>query len=390
MQIMVETLEQPSKESMSQRVDDRISICFMIDRLILAGTETQVLRLIENLDRDRFRPCLALLDGTSDSSQSLEPESCPLVRLGVKKIRSPQGARAAVRLARFLRENRVEILQVYFPDSTFLGLAAGRMAGVKHYIRNRRNLGYKLSKFEMFLGRLYSKTSLLTATNSEACRAAVIEQEAAKPDSVIVIPNGVDLDSFVKLEPPRKEITQAESAPKIGMVANLRPVKDPKTLVTAAIELQKEFPDLQLEIAGEGELRGELTQLITDAGLQNQFRLIGRLDDVPEFLQTLDVAVLSSTSEGLSNSVIEYMGAARPIVATAVGGNAELIESERSGLLVSPGNVEQLISSIRKMLVDREFAVRCGLAARERALANYSLQRQTEHFESLWSEIARP
>ena len=84
------------------------------------------------------------------------------------------------------------------------------------------------------------------------------------------------------------------------------------------------------------------------------------------------------------------MGAARPIVATAVGGNAELIESERSGLLVSPGNVEQLISSIRKMLVDREFAVRCGLAARERALANYSLQRQTEHFESLWSEIARP
>jgi len=390
MQIMVEALEHPSTgESTIQRTDDRIGICFMIDRLILAGTETQVLRLIENVDRNRFRPCLALLDGTSEGSQRLEPDGCPLVRLGVKKIKSPQGARGAMRLSGFLRENGVEILQVYFPDSTFLGLAAGRMAGVKHYIRNRRNLGYKLSKFEKFLGRLYSKTSLLTAANSEACRAAVIEQEAAKPDSVIVIPNGVDLGPYAKLEPPRSAFV-GKMAPVIGMVANLRPVKDPKSLVTAAIVLQKEFPNLQLEIAGEGELRAELTQQIADAGLQNQFRLIGQLDDVPEFLQTLDVAVLSSTSEGLSNSVIEYMGAARPIVATAVGGNAELIESEKSGLLVSPGNVEQLTSSIRKMLVDRGFAVSCGLAARERALENYSVQRQTQRFESWWSEIARP
>lgn len=387
---MAEVLEdRPMEAASSQRLDDRIGVCFVIDRLGVAGTETSVLRLIKDLDHTKFRPCLALLDGSSSTSQRLEPENCPVIRLGVKRIKSPSGARSIWKLSQFLRKHGVEVLQMYFPDSTFFGFAAGRMAGVKHYIRNRRSLGYNLGKVDRFLGRLYSRSSVLTAANSEACRQAVIEQEAADPNSVVVIPNGVDLDRFAELAPPRSEFSAAKP-PKIGMVANLRPVKDPQTLVKAAIELQHQFPNLELEIAGDGELRDSLMHQITAAGLQNQFRLVGRLDDIPKFVESLDVAVLSSTSEGLSNSIIEYMGAARPIVATNVGGNVELIEPEKTGLLVASGNTKQFVTCMRRMLEDREFAVRCGLAARNDALTNYALKRQTERFEAWWSDIARP
>lgn len=378
---LLDSLNRATPEAVD--VGARPRVCFVIDRLSIAGTETQVLHLINHIDQRSCKPYLVLLDGESPESRALEPDCCPVMRMGVQRLKSLHAVRSAIRLSRFLREQRIDIVQAYFPDSTLIGFIAARLAGVPHFVRNRRSLGYNLTTSARWTGRMLSKTSMKTAANSQACRHAIIEQERAQPDSVVVIPNGIDLDRFANLDLPRQEIGK----PKIGMVANLRPVKDPFSFLRAAIELQKEFNSLRFEIAGEGELRAPLQKLIDEAGLQEQFKLVGQVSEVVGFLESLDVAVSSSTSEGLSNSIIEYMAAARPIVATNIDGNQELIEHTVNGLLVEPEQPEQFASAIRRLLQDRPLARHLGIAAREQATVNYGLRLQAERFETFWQTM---
>src|SRR5262249_13960282 len=150
-------------------------------------------------------------------------------------------------------------------------------------------------------------------------RLSLIADERPDPDSVFVLGNGVDLDRFLALEPP------ARPACRVGTVANLRRVKGLDVLVEAAARLKDDFPDLGYCIAGEGDERPKLEQQILASGLEGRFHLPGSQDDIPAFLANLDVAVLSSRAEGMSNAVLEYMAAARPIVATRVGATAEMI-----------------------------------------------------------------
>src|SRR5262249_17030403 len=119
-----------------------IRVCYMIDELDTAGTETQLLALIQRLDRSRLRPAFCLLRGDSPRSRALEPDCCPILRLGVRSLCRPWTLVAAARLARFFRRERIDVLQVYFQDSTYLGVAVARLAGVRHVVRTRNNLGY--------------------------------------------------------------------------------------------------------------------------------------------------------------------------------------------------------------------------------------------------------
>ena len=112
----------------------QVRVCFVIDRLRVAGTETQLLALIRGLDRRRVAAHLCLLDGEDAISRSLEPADCPIIRLGVRSAFA-LGAAGRWRLAGFLRANRVEVVQTYFPDSTYFAAPVARVAGVRHVVR---------------------------------------------------------------------------------------------------------------------------------------------------------------------------------------------------------------------------------------------------------------
>src|SRR5262249_7083087 len=155
-----------------------------------------------------------------------------------------------------------------------------------------------------------------------ACRDAVIRDEAAPVQSVVVLPNGVEFGQFAELAP----VGSRSGSPRVGIVANLRPVKDLDVFVRAAAEVARLHPAATFAIAGEGEERALLEDRIEQLGLQGRCNLLGRIADTPSFLECLDVAVLCSRSEGMSNAVMEYMAAGRPIVATSVGANSELID----------------------------------------------------------------
>jgi L-malate glycosyltransferase len=359
-----------------------IRVCYLIDRLSVGGTETQLLALMRSLDRQRVTPFLCLLDGETEESRTLEPDDCPVLRLGIRALHHPSTFRKAVRLVRFLRGERVDVLQVYFQDSMYLGLVAGRCAGVPRILRTRNNTGYFLTPFQRQLSRLCNFFSDGAIANCEISRQILVDQEGARPESTIVVENGIDLSRFLTIPP----VDGRQPLRRIGMVANLRPVKQPQLLVEAAAMLRQDYPDLQFTIAGEGPLRPELERRIAELGLADAFHLLGSVADIPAFLASVDIGVLTSQTEGMSNSVLEYMAAARAIVATAVGGNIELIKHGEHGLLVGEHDPAALAGALGQFLQEPPLAARLGACARARA-AGYGQDARARRFESLYQEL---
>ena len=144
------------------------------------------------------------------------------------------------------------------------------------------------------------------------------------------------------------------------------------------------LPEAEFVIAGEGELRAGLERQIAEMGLVQRVRLPGPVVDVPGFLASLDVAVLCSRSEGMSNALLEYMAAGKAIVATAVGGNTQLIEDGVHGLLVPPDEPRALAQAIRQLLANPSLAARLGAAARRRVEKRYSRPAMVRRFEEFY------
>jgi glycosyltransferase involved in cell wall biosynthesis len=204
---------------------------------------------------------------------------------------------------------------------------------------------------------------------------------------VVVLENGVDLSRFPPhLARPRAG-SQSQQHRRVGLLANLRAVKQPELFVRAAVSVSAWDPSVTFVLAGEGELRPRLESLVTELGIQDRCKLLGSVVDVPAFLFGLDVAVLCSSSEGMSNALLEYMAAGRAIVATAVGGNVELIEDGVHGLLVPPGDPHELAAAIYRLLANPALRARLGAAARDRVEARYSRDGMIQRFEEFYAQL---
>jgi glycosyltransferase involved in cell wall biosynthesis len=360
-------------------------VCFVIDELAPAGTESQLLALIRHLDRRRVWPYLCLLRGDKPMSQALEPDDCPILRLRVGSLSHPRTLLRMGRFLRFLRRERIDVVQTYFPDSSYFGIPAAWLARVPHRIRTRNNIGHWLTPLHRRLGRVLNLFTTQTIANCEAARQALLEAEQPRPETVLVLENGVDLERFHDLPPLTDR--PATDGSRVGVVANLRPVKGLDVFVQAAALIHNRHPRAVFTVAGEGELRETLAQQATAAGLEKHFSLPGGVTDVSGFLGSLDVAVLCSHAEGMSNALLEYMAAGRAIVATRVGAASELIEDGVHGLLVPPGDSQKLAEAIGCLMEDRPLAQRVGAAARRRARERYSREAMVRRFEEFYVSL---
>jgi L-malate glycosyltransferase len=380
-----ETLELPAVVARSgDRATGPVRVCFLIDDLAAAGTETQLLALIDRLDRARVRPYLCLLRGQGRASQALEPDNCPVWRMGVGSLCRAATAIQAIHFIRFLRRERIDVVQAYFPDSSYFGLPAARLAGVPHRLRTRNNLGHWLTPLHRRLGRLLNRVATGTVVNCGAAKDALIAAEGPSVKNVTVLANGVDHEHFLAVP----SLSARSFGAVIGAAANLRPVKGLDLLLDAAARLKNDHPDLVCRIAGEGEMRGDLEESARRHGLADRFQLLGSVADVPAFLGGLDVAILPSRSEGMSNALLEYMAAGRAIVATSVGAAAELIDDGVHGLLVPPNDAGLLAEAMDRVLKNPDMARRMGEAARRRARECYSREAMVERFTNFYERLS--
>ena len=373
-----------SPTARAEKNHEPIRVAFMIDRLSRAGTESQLLALIRELDRDRVRPSLVLLDGTDELSRSLEPIDCPVLRLGVTRLLGVHAMRAARRLTAFWREQRPDILQVYFMDSAYFGIPVAKWCGVPKVVRVRNNLGYWLTRKHRLFGRLVRPFVDVTLTNTDAGKEQLIAAEGVTAERVTVLGNGVDLDRFAGFPPP----VLSKPVVRVGCVANLRPVKNIDGLLRVARRVCDRSPNVVFEVVGDGEQRPELERLRAELDLGERFLFRGSVADVPGFMRTLDVAVLPSHSEGMSNALLEYMAAGRAIVATDVGANGQLVRDGQHGLIVPAHDVIALADAIERLLSDPAGAVRLATGARRRAETEFSRTAMVRRFEEFYHTLA--
>jgi L-malate glycosyltransferase len=362
-----------------------VSVCFVIDCLSHAGTETQLLALLRHLDRGKVRPSLCLLDGRDSLSASLNPADCAVLCLGLKKLLAPAAAVAAAKLAGFWRRNRVDVVVTYFLDSTYFAVPLARLCGIRHVVRVRNNDGYWLTRGHRRLGRVMGKLCHLTLTNSEAGRRGLIASEGLAEERIRVLENGVELDRFAASLPP----DTSRSIVRIGVVANLRPIKNIDGLIRVAGAICRVDPRVHFAVAGEGEQRPVLEDQIRAAELDGRFRLHGAVADISGFLAQLDIAVLCSHSESMSNALLEYMAAGRGIVATDVGSNAKLIRHGLDGLIVPPGNHSALQRAILELIEQPGMARALGASARARAAAEFSRGAMVRRFEDFFLSVMK-
>lgn len=231
--------------------------------------------------------------------------------------------------------------------------------------------------------RLLPRMTTYLFTLSEASRRMLIA-EYGWPAGCGVIPNGVDTDHF-RPAPPHP----GRSRLAIGTVGNLRPIKNHGLLVRACADLGRAGTDWELRIAGDGPEREALTRLAAELGVAERVRLVGFVEDVPGFLQDLDIFALTSDSEQHPNGLTEAMACGLPCVATRVGGVPELLDGGQCGRIVEPRDQAGVAEAIRELAQSPPLRQHLGEAAWRRAAERYSMTTMLDAYEALYRRLSQ-
>lgn len=216
-----------------------------------------------------------------------------------------------------------------------------------------------------------------------------LEQDVGVPaGSVTQIYSGVDAERF-RPDGPRALPAAADEL-VIGTVGRLDPVKNQRSLIAALHDIRARRPELagrvRLVIAGDGVLRAELESAAREYGVMQQVTFAGARSDVPEIMRSLDLFVLPSVNEGISNTILEAMATGVPVVASRVGGNPEVVESGACGTLYDPAEPAALGDAIVRYLDDPALRQSHGAAGRRRVVGNFSLEAMVRNYLAFYDE----
>jgi L-malate glycosyltransferase len=372
----------------------RRKVFFLLDSLNVGGTETQAVELATRLDQARYAVTLGCLRARGPLLERLTGSAVDLQEFYPKGgFDSPGGIYQMLRLALFLRRGRFQIVHTHDLYANLLGIPAAVLARVPVIISSQRDLahlGLYRTRRRVWLRRLQN-LSAAVLTNANAVRDALEAEKHIAARKIRVIYNGVDLERFGAKTRDRSWLAPNAAQEKwIVLVGNMHSdVKGHPCLIAAASAVAGEFPGVRFVLAGDGEQRQNLEQHVARLGLQSNFLFLGRRDDVPRLLACCDIAVLPSKAEGLPNAVLEYLAAGLPTVASLVGGNAEIIQDGKTGLLVPPDDPSALSEALLRLLRDPGFAINLGNRGREYVISEFSFRRMIENTEQLYTELLR-
>lgn len=356
-------------------------VLFCIDSLIRGGTELQLLGLISHLDRSQFTPIILTI---RRNDKHLVPTDCQVMEWEVPSLFSPHGVRQLLRLVRFLRSEQINVVQTYFQDSTmFAGLAA-YLARVPVRLACCRDLGFWHTKTQGIAMSLAYRLMTGYICNARIIRDHFSKMYAIDPARSRVIPNGVTISDY-------RFHRHSEGVSDIGIVGNMtRQVKRIDLFLNAAALVASEYPEIRWHIIGDGHLKQELQAQAESNGLSDRVIFTGRIDNIPEYLDRLQIGVICSDSEGLSNAIIEYMLKGVATVATNVGGNPELVIDARTGLLSPPGDAAGLARNILTLIKDDRLRQTLATNARRHIESSYGWDACLRQYEAAYSQTEHP
>jgi glycosyltransferase involved in cell wall biosynthesis len=373
----------------------KIRVVHLITSLNTGGSETMLLRLLAQMDPERFENQVISLIPSGPISQKITALGIPTNSLGMKPgVPDPAGF---FRLTSYLRRIRPDILQTWLYHADILGLIAGRLSGVPCIVWNVRSADMDMRRYNLLSGI----TRKLCALLSPLPDAVIINSRAGqafhsrigyRPRKWELIPNGIPTQRF-RSDPSARRSVEEEFGIMpgtflAGAFARYDGSKDFPTLLSAASLVKKHGKLFHLLLAGDNidNANHELMDLIKASDLGDVIHLLGRRDDIPRLAAALDVYISASYTEGFPNAVAEAMACGVPCIATHAGDSAEIIGD--TGFVVPTRDPQKLASAWARMIdlpADQRNAM--GQNAQNRIRESFSIEAISKKYETLYKEL---
>ena len=335
----------------------------------LGGGERVVLKLAAMLPRYGYRVSILTFALDPRSEFQVADAPCPTYLLPLQKTYDLAAWKGALALRRLLNGEQVQIVQTFFESSDIWAGVFARLLSPAKLIWSRRDMGILRGGKHTLAYRALRRLPHAVFAVSEQVRQHAITVDGISPDRVHTIYNGLDLTPGTPVLPLRTE------GAVVTTVGNIRRIKGHDLFIRAAAEVVAKYPHINFTIAGEvlePAYFEELQAMVRDLGLSERFHFLGLVKDLRAHLQTAQLFVLPSRSEGFSNALIEAMAAGLPCIATDVGGNAEAIQDGISGTIVAPEAPGSLASAMLEMFASPMAASQMGLAAQRAVEAKFT------------------
>lgn len=370
-------------------------VLHLIDSFESGGTERQAIQLVRVLHEsgqcDVRLACLqnkGLLRAPADQLDIGEIVEYPLTSFYDLNFLNQLH-----RLRQYLTSNRIDVVHTHCFYTNVFGMAAATLARVPGRVTFKGETDFR-TPMQQRVESVAFRLAHRTVANSDAVRARLVTK-GVPPDKIVRHYNGMEMGRVaVAADARRDDILRSLDLPVtphrkfITIVANLRhPVKDIPMFLRAAARVRRNIADAAFIVAGEGQLMAEMRAEAAQLGIADAVFFIGRCDRIADLLFISDVCALSSTAEGFSNSILEYMAAGRPVVATDVGGAREAIIEGETGYIVPSGDDERMAARIIDLLADPPHAIAMGNKGKQRVAEEFSITRHLANTLNLYSEL---
>ena len=373
----------------------KIKIAYLIDTFLsdTAGTEKQLMNLIQRLDRDTFEPYIICLWSSPWMKENELP--CDVFVLDYKGFIKLNFIIVIRRFISLLKQKQFHIIQTFFEDSLFFGYF-GKIFSMKKPIllSNRRDIGlgdavpWYHAFYNLVMPIVYKQFDGIVV-NGNNVKKYVEKGGGIQPRKIKVINNGIIIPGYVEQKPQIFEDNQAQIW--IGIVTNLKPVKRIDVFLKALAHLKMicNNMDFKAVVIGDGPERERLQKMAHELKILSRVHFLGTVNNVIAYLKHLDIAVLCSDREGFSNSILEYMACGLPVVVTAVGGNTELVD-ETNGFCVPPGNPYLFAKAISNLILFPDLRKKMGDRAVIKVKENYTWDRIIKEWENYYQSLLEP
>ena len=370
-----------------------IRLMNVVPTLLCGGTETQFMTLARALDR-RFHVRFACLRRSGPFVDELAERGIPLDEYRVATFRSIDALKQQIRFARDVRRHGVDIVHTYSFYGNVFAVPPGRIAAPA-VVASIRDRGLYLSKTQLRVQRLICRLADRVLVNAEAVKQWLVG-DGFPATKITVIPNGVDLNRFGATPNPgelRRSLGVPADAPLVAVVSRLHRLKGIEDFLDAAALIATTHPSVYFLVVGQPspvDNHAYLDSLVARAqqlGIGDRVIFTGLRSDVPALLSIVNVSVMPSLNEALSNVLLESMAAGAPVVATDVGGTTEALRDGHTGLLIPPSHPAALAAAIDCLLSNPSRARELGQSARRTITERFSLERMVAATAEVYEEL---
>ena len=371
------------------------NVLYFIYGLGEGGAEHQMLQLAERMKSSGHRVHIACLLRQGDllaEAEAIVGHEVP--GFPITSFYNQTMIEQLRRFAGYLRQNEVEVVHAQDFYSNIFGMIGAALARVPVRIAFKGETEFSRTPAQKFAERCSFRFANAVVANAEAVRNQLL-REGVESQKLLTIYNGIDLRRVAPTRNrSREDLLTSFGLPSepgrrfVTIVANLQhPVKDHPMFLRAAQKVHDAIPNVSFVVAGQGKLKEELKAFASELNLKDEVFFIGRCDRVGDLLSVSDVGVLSSKAEGFSNSILEYMAAALPVVATDVGGAKEVVIQGTTGYLVPSGDADAMSARLIGLLREPKLARAMGESGRELVARKFSWNTQVGILQELYERV---